>query len=70
MKYELEHISQWTRYIAGQYDNISEAEQDCEARYGVSAVMFKPDDDGVLTCVIYSDAYVILKLYAIEIEAV
>lgn len=70
MRYELEHISQWTRYIAGRYDSISEADKDCQTRYGVSAATFSSDEDGVLTCVTYSDGYVVLKLRVLETEAV
>lgn len=70
MRYELEHTSQWTRYIAGQYDSISDADKDCQVRYGVSVATFSPDEDDVLTCVTYSDGYVILKLRVLETEAV
>lgn len=64
--YRLESISQWTRYTVGTYTTIAEVQRDCEKRYGVVHVRFTPDDDGVLTAVIYSEEYVTLKLHEVE----
>lgn len=65
--FQLYHKSPYTSYIVAYYASVDVAIRDCERRYGMASVVFKPNARGVLTTFIYSDTYVTLELYAIDV---
>lgn len=65
--YQLYHKSAYTTYVVAYYASVDVAVRDCERRYGMPSVMFKPNERGVLTTFIYSDTYVTLELYRIDV---
>lgn len=68
MVYQLMHKSAFTSYVVDYYDSVEAAQKDCERRYGMPYVVFKPNARGILSTFIYSDTYVTLELYQHEVK--
>lgn len=65
--YRAAHISIWTTYTVDYYPSVEACEEDCAKRYGVEALHFNRDTDGILKAMLDADGeIVILNLYENE----